>query len=327
MDGPGPAIRILFEEPSMSIFQGKYHLLINPKSAGGSTGRSWSELQSLIKQQLGEFTYEFTDGPGDARRLATRALTNKPNVLVVVGGDGTVSETINGVFDAPAKQRRTPIAILNQGTGGDFCRTLGVPTDLNLALQTIKSGRDIPCDVGRVECTGDNGEPLTRYFVNIAGCGMAGEVVEAVNKTDKRFGGFSYFMSSVATLFTYSKKRVRVHWENGGQSVHNIVTLAICNGQFFGGGMQVSPYSEIGDGRFEVVLVQDWNFFQSLWYSKNMYNGSIGSCRGIDIRQATRLSVEPVREDDRVLIDMDGENVGRLPLTAEILPSAVRFRV
>lgn len=311
----------------MSIFQGKYHLLINPRSAGGSTGRSWSDLQSAIKQQLGDFTYEFTDGPGDAKRLAVRALANKPDVLVVVGGDGTVSETINGYFEAPEKHRRTPIAILNQGTGGDFCRTLGVPTDLNLALQTIKSGRDIPCDVGRIECALDNGESHTRYFVNVASCGMSGEVVEAVNKSEKRFGGFSYFMSSVGKLFTYSKKRVRVHWENGGQSVHNIVTLAICNGQFFGGGMQVSPYSEIGDGRFDIVLIQDWNFFQSLWYSKNMYNGSIGSCSGTDIRAAAKLRVEPVNENDRVLIDLDGENAGRLPLSAEILPGAVRFRV
>lgn len=311
----------------MSIFQGKYHFIINPKSSGGYTGRNWSDLQAIIRKHIGEFTYEFTDGPGAATRQAARALKDKPDVLVVVGGDGTISEAVNGYFEPGVPRRKVPIAILNQGTGGDFCRTLGVPTDLHLALQTIKSGRDVACDVGRLEFTGKDGEPTTRYFVNVAGCGMAGEVVEAINKSQKRFGGFSYFLTSAEKLFTYRKRNVRVSRDDGPSDEHRIVTLAICNGQFFGGGMQVSPASEIGDGQFEIVLIQDWNIAQSLWYSKNMYNGTIAGCRGVDIRPARRIRIEPVDARDRVLIDVDGEGAGQLPLTAEIMPGAIQFRI
>lgn len=311
----------------MSIFQGKYHFLINPKSSGGYTGRNWSDLQAIIQKHIGEFTYEFTDSPGAATRLATRALKSKPDLLVVVGGDGTISETVNGYFQPGVPKRRVPIAILNQGTGGDFCRTLGVPTDLHLALQTIKSGRDVACDVGRLQFLDNNGSETTRYFVNVAGCGMAGEVVDAVNKSKKRFGGFSYFVTSAGKLLSYRKRKIRVHWDDGSRSEHRIVSLAICNGQFFGGGMQVSPYSEISDGQFEVVLIQDWNILQSLWYSKNLYNGSIAACRGVDTRTAQKIRVEPVLEGESVLMDIDGENAGRLPLTAEIQPAAIHFRI
>ncbi len=311
----------------MSILQGKYHFLINPKSSGGYTGRNWSDLQAVIRKNIGDFSYEFTDSPGAATRLAARALKSKIDVLVVVGGDGTISEAVNGFFQPGVPQRIVPIAILNQGTGGDFCRTLGVPTDLHLALQTIKSGRDIPCDAGKLQFLGADGSEITRYFINVAGCGMAGEVVEAINKSKKRFGGLSYFLTSAGKLLSYRKRRVRVHWDDESQSEHRIVTLAICNGQFFGGGMQVSPYSELADGKFEVVLIQDWNILQSLWYSKNMYNGSIGSCRGVDMRPTTKIRVEAVNEGDAVLIDVDGENAGRLPLTAEIQPASIHFRI
>ncbi|MCR9143504.1 MAG: diacylglycerol kinase family lipid kinase [bacterium] len=311
----------------MSILQGKYHFLINPKSSGGYTGRNWSDLQAVIRKQVGDFTYEFTDSPGAATRLAARALKNKVDLIAVVGGDGTISETVNGFFEPGVPKRKVPVAILNQGTGGDFCRTLGVPTDLHLALQTIKSGRDVACDVGRVQFVANDGSEATRYFVNVAGCGMAGEVVEAINKSKKRFGGFSYFLTSAGKLLSYRKRAIRVQWDDDSRTEHRIVSLAICNGQFFGGGMQVSPYSELSDGKFEIVLIQDWNIVQSLWYSKNMYNGSIGACRGVDMRSATRITVEPVREGESVLIDIDGESPGRLPLTAEIQPAAVHFRI
>ncbi|MBX7059188.1 MAG: diacylglycerol kinase family lipid kinase [Leptospirales bacterium] len=309
------------------MFQRKYHFVINPRSSGGATGKAWQELESMIRTRLGEFTYDFTDAPGAATRITAQALRNKPDCIVVVGGDGTISEVVNGYFAPGVPARKPPLAVVNRGTGGDFCRSLGVPADLNLALEAVKNGRETPVDVGRLTFRGKDGKEAQRFFINVAGCGMAGEVVSAVNQSSKRFGGLSYFLSSAGGLLTYRKKGVVVEWPDGRSSEHRIVTLAICNGQFFGGGMQISPESRIGDGWFDIVFIEDWNMLQSLWYSKNLYNGTIQSCPGVNVRRAQGLRIKPAAGEAAALIDCDGEDVGSVPLNAEILPAALRFRV
>lgn len=251
------------------MFKSKFHFIINPKSSGGSLGRAWPDLQALIRSELRDFTYEFTDGRGAGTKLAARALREqKPDVVVVVGGDGTVSEVVNGYFEPGVPKKKPPIAILNKGTGGDFCRTIGMPSDPHLALETIKNGRDISVDVGKLSFLDHDDQKVERYFINIAGCGMAGEVVQSVNQSSKRFSGFSYFLASAGKLLAYRNKPVRISWDDGTVTEHKIVTVAVCNGQFFGGGMQISPRSEISDGMFDVVLINDWNIAQSLWYRR-----------------------------------------------------------
>ncbi|MBI3394592.1 MAG: YegS/Rv2252/BmrU family lipid kinase [Spirochaetia bacterium] len=212
------------------------HVIINPNSSGGATGRQWSELSVLLQKRLGEFTHRFTEAPGAAIRLASEAATSGADLIVVVGGDGTISETVNGVMNAK-KGKRPKLAVINQGTGGDFVRSLGVPGDVLLALDAIERGREAKVDVGRLEFIGNNGLTTIRYFVNVAGCGMAGEVVRSVNSSKKRFGAMSYYLGAVGKLLSYKNKRVRLTLDDGDPSDHSIVSLAICNGQFFGGGM------------------------------------------------------------------------------------------
>ncbi|MCB1306851.1 MAG: diacylglycerol kinase family lipid kinase [Leptospiraceae bacterium] len=303
------------------------HFIINPRSSGGNTGRNWQEMESAIRRGIGEFTYEFTEERGSAIAQTARAIKNKADTIVVVGGDGTVSEVVNGFFEPGLPAKKPNIVILNQGTGGDFCRTIGAPADLNLALDSIKTGRQIKVDVGRIKFIDASGQNAIRYFINVAGCGMAGEVVQAINRSSKRFGGFSYFLVSAQKLFTYRKKKLTIQVDGGRVEKHEVVTAAICNGQFFGGGMQISPGSRLGDGHFELVLIEDWNFLQSLWYSKNLYNGTIARCKGVTTRSIQKVWIESENAEDHAIIDCDGEDIGRAPLQIEIIPGAVTFRV
>ncbi|MCB1326329.1 MAG: diacylglycerol kinase family lipid kinase [Spirochaetales bacterium] len=304
----------------------KIHFIINPRSAGGLTGRNWHELESSIRKHIGPFAYSFTDAPGSGVRLAGRALGERPDVLAVVGGDGTISEVVTGYMQSPGRLR-PPIVVINQGTGGDFSRTLGVPTDLHLALDTIRHGRDVMVDVGKIAYEDARGEPRERHFINVAGCGMAGEVVRAVNSSTKRFGAFSYFLTSATKVFSYRNKHLEMQLDDGRVETARTVTLAICNGQFFGGGMQISPESEITDGSFEVVLIRDWGVLRSLISSRHLYSGRIASCPGVSVRKARRVMVRSAPGERPALIDCDGEDVGQTPLTVELLPGAVPFRI
>ncbi len=299
------------------------HAIVNPASSGGEAGRRWPETQKRMGSVLKTFSSELTSAPGDGERLASAAIHAGFKTLVVVGGDGTLSEVVNGVLQFSESQRPR-VGILNHGTGGDFARTIGAPTDIQLVMEKILSERDYPVDAGRITFTNHNGVHAKRYFVNIAGCGLAGQVVQAVNNTTRRFGAFSYFSTSFTNAITYKNARVRISLDGGPEQVEQITTLAICNGQFFGGGMQVAPDASITDGLLDVTILGNWSLSQKVRYSRNLYNGTIAHCYGVKTARVKTIRVEPENLNP-VLIDCDGEAVGTIPMTAEVLPGALRL--
>lgn len=213
----------------------EYHVIVNPVSSGGEAGRRWPETESKIRNALKDFSFELTHAGGDGERLAASAVHAGVKTLIVVGGDGTLSEVANGILQF-APEQRPSLAVLNYGTGGDFVRTTGAPADLSLMLEKIKMRREINIDAGRISFTNHQGLSARRHFINIAGCGLAGSVVNAVNQASKRFGAFTYFASSLSSAVTYKNPRVRISIDDGPFTTETITTLAVCNGQFFGGG-------------------------------------------------------------------------------------------
>lgn len=311
------------------------HFIINPKSSGGNSGSDWEKFKSEIQSHIGKFEYTFTDAPGAATRITYEILKSKPKIIAVVGGDGTISEVVSGFFQKSANQsefqsknnHKTSIVVINRGTGGDFCRTLGAPSDLKLALQQIKQGREVKVDIGHVSYIQKDKSKSGRFFINVAGCGMAGEVVEAINKSKKRFGSFSYFLTSSQVLWKYKNKNIKLTLDDGEPVTKKVVTVAVCNGQFFGGGMQIGPEAMLTDGIFDVVTIGNWNKIQSLWNSRKLYNGSIASVKHVEVVRAKKILIEPVETDDAVKLDCDGEDVGIAPVEIRILPKAVTFLV
>jgi YegS/Rv2252/BmrU family lipid kinase len=303
----------------------EYHVIVNPVSSGGEAGRRWPETESKIRNALKDFSFELTHAGGDGERLAASAVHAGVKTLIVVGGDGTLSEVANGILQF-APEQRPSLAVLNYGTGGDFVRTTGAPADLSLMLEKIKMRREINIDAGRISFTNHQGLSARRHFINIAGCGLAGSVVNAVNQASKRFGAFTYFASSLSSAVTYKNPRVRISIDDGPFTTETITTLAVCNGQFFGGGMQIAPDASITDGLLNITILGDWSLAQKVKYSRNLYNGTITHCYGVKSFQARTIRVEPdiMRP---ILIDCDGECPGQLPMTAEVLPGAIRLIV
>ena len=299
------------------------HAIVNPASSGGEAGRRWPETQKRMSSVLKNFSFELTSAPGDGERLASAAIHEGVQSIVVIGGDGTLSEVVNGVLHFSESQRPR-IGIINHGTGGDFARTIGAPTDIQLVLEKILSARDHAVDAGRITFTNHQGVQAKRYFVNVAGCGLAGEVVKAINSSSRRFGAFSYFSTSFTNAITYKNAKVRISLDGGPETTETITTLAICNGQFFGGGMQIAPDASITDGLLDVTILGNWSLSQKVRYSRNLYNGTISHCYGVKTARVKTIRIEPDNLNP-VLIDCDGEAVGKAPLTAEVMPGALRL--
>jgi YegS/Rv2252/BmrU family lipid kinase len=301
----------------------KIHFIINPASGGGSAGKNWSRIRQIIDSKLGKYSFEFTISKGHGVDLAQKASESKVEKIVVIGGDGTISEIVTGI----RKTSHSPsIGILNLGTGGDFCRSLGVPTDINLALDKIQNGNKILADIGRIKFLDNSGIENERNFINITGCGMSGEVVRTINKSKKLFGGFSYYIASLQNFFSYKNRYLKIILDDKKEINLTAVTVAICNGQYFGGGMQISPASQISDGLFHIVVVGDWNYWEKLVHSSKLYNGSILTAPKVDTFTAKKVQIIPQeKEPPYTYIDNDGEDVGYIPLTAEIIPACVNF--
>src|SRR4051812_42512966 len=147
-------------------------VVVNPRSAGGKTERRWPQLREIIHEAYGPFEERFTQAPGDGTQLAREALKGGAELVVALGGDGTINEVVNGFFDGDKPLPGT-FGVLPSGSGGDFVKTLGTPKDLRAAAAALKSEKK-QIDVGRLTFIAHDGAEQKRHFINITSFGMSG---------------------------------------------------------------------------------------------------------------------------------------------------------
>ena len=311
------------------------YAIVNPASGGGRTGRDWPEIQKKLETALGEITPLFTDGPATpnhlpAANLAREAADRGAALIIAVGGDGTINETINGLFhDTTDGQAPAPLGILNTGTGGDFRKTFDLPADLDACIDRLANGDSRTIDIGRLTFNADNNQPLARHFNNIASFGMSGAVDRAVNnaRISKLFGGsFTYLWATLSTALRYRPQPVRIRTESGLDEVINVGIAAVANGRFFGGGMMMAPEANPQDGAFDLVIMRDTSVGDLFKDSGALYDGTHVENEKVIVTRTTWVEAEPINTKP-VLLDIDGEAPGKLPARFDILPGALTLRV
>src|SRR5205085_11692302 len=139
-------------------------------SASGSTGETWPRVASDLRSEFGPFRAAFTKSRGDAAKFASEAARKGINLIIACGGDGTISETANGILSSG---KDAELGILPSGTGGDFRRSLEIPTNSRAAAHILRTGRTRRMDAGRVSFIDHHGAESMRYFVGVASCGLS----------------------------------------------------------------------------------------------------------------------------------------------------------
>src|SRR5688572_24216380 len=204
-------------------------VIINPSSASGSTGESWPQIASDLRSQFGAFRVVFTKHRGDAEGLAGEAARKGEKLIIACGGDGTISEVANGIL---ASGKEVELGILPSGTGGDFRRTLDIPSQSRAAARVLRTGRTVRIDVGRVSYVDHNGAEAMRYFVGVASCGMSTTVIERV-KTEK----ISFASSLLQIAMRHEPTRLVVQLDDDHERHLFVSNLCVANARYFGGGM------------------------------------------------------------------------------------------
>jgi diacylglycerol kinase (ATP) len=307
-------------------------IIVNPRSSGGAAGKRWSDLADTIGRVL-PFDEAITNAPGHATELARQALRSGADQVIALGGDGTINETINGFFDEDGQllpeAKHAQFGVIPYGTGGDFRRTLGLPQDITAAAKVVAAGNVKRCDVGRLTYTTADGAAAVRMFINIASFGVSGEVDRMVNQSSKRLGRLSFFVATARATLGYKNQRVSLVFDgNTSAPVEaTISTVAVANGQYFGGAMQIAPHAEIDDGKFDVICMGDLSFADLVTSGQRLYKGTHLTMDKVSSRRATTVRAEPIEGGARIEIDLDGENVVRLPATFEMVANTVNLLV
>lgn len=298
-------------------------VIVNPVASGGRVGKRWPELHSLLAQGGLGFDAELTQYPGHATEIARTALEHGFTHIICFGGDGTVHEVVNGLVVDGRVSSDIALSIIPGGTGSDFVRILGISRDPREASQAVLGRETRVVDIGVIHCLRD-GEPIERYFVNVAGLGFDGETSVRVNRMSKRIGGTIPYLTGLAlTLLSYTNKDVELTYD-GRQLAGRFNSVIVCNGQYFGGGMWVGPRAAADDGLFDIVILKDLNKLEFLVNVPRVYKGTHLSHPKVQSFQAQEIHVEAKQ---RMFIQAEGELVGEAPATFRILPGALHLRV
>ncbi|MGE0791539.1 MAG: diacylglycerol kinase family protein [Sandaracinaceae bacterium] len=306
----------------------RFVLVLNPRAGAGLAGRRRSRLERALTEAGADFETRLTARPRHATDLVREALREGAAGVAVVGGDGTLNEAVNGFFDEDGAvvSETAWLAPLPCGTGGDFRRTLGIPKSVEAMVTRMMRADVRAIDVGWLAFTDDDGASRERAFINIASFGLAGRVDRTVNAGPKWMGGTpAFLLGTFRAMIGFRPPRVRLLLDDAPERVASILNIAVANGRFFGGGMQVAPNAEIDDGSFDVVALE-MDVLASLGLTSQIYRGAHIDRADVFSARARRVRAEPVDAGEHVLLDVDGEAPGRLPATFTIRPGAIRLR-
>ena len=300
------------------------HVILNPASAGGKTGRNQNRILRAIEERFGPFSLAVTRKPLDAMYSSARAAADGAGVVLVVGGDGTIQEAVNGLFrNGSARNHACELAVLSSGTGGGFAQSLGIPRDIRDQVE-IAAGKRISCiDVGKLRCAGFDGAPVTRYFVNECQIGIGGEVVRRVRHKHKSFGGLLAFgAATVFTVFQHQNQAMTISADNFERS-GLFCGVAVANGAFTGGGMNLAPGACMNDHVLDLLVISDLTVRERLRYFPMIYSGAhVRSPRF----SYSKVSSVTLQSNAPVLVAADGELLGTTPCTIATIPSALNVR-
>ena len=296
---------------------------MNPASANGSTGRRWPEIARQAATQGLTGDTLLSEAPGHLSELAARAATAGVRTVVVVGGDGSVHETVNGLL-ASGRAQEVELAVLPRGTGKDFVRSLRIPRDLTAAIAVAQGGRLRTIDVGLARFVAWDGSARQAYFANFAGAGISGAIARRANASSKATGGrISFFWATVVVFAGWNSAAMSADVDGTVRSGQMFEVLTM-NGDYAAGGMWVTPEAAPDDGRLDVLLIGDVTKADFVRTFPKIYRGTHLAHPKIEVLHGRTVHVEA---DVPLPIVLDGEQPGTTPARFEVVPGALRVRV
>ena len=299
-------------------------IIINPNAAGGRAGVVFKKIEDRLFKVLGKFIVAVTKRPEDVAEHLDAAVAAEVTHLIAIGGDGTNHAVINALAKRPGLD--LTFGSLPVGTGRDWARSLGIPSEPEAAVEWLSRAQTVSCDLGKVEYldTMKGGQKATRTFLNIASAGVSGEVDARVNRSRHRTS-LTFLRATVATLFQYKPQRIVVNCDGKTFYSGSCYLVAVANGRCFGRGMWIAPHALINDGKFDVVLVEGMPRLRILVALQSVFSGK--HLKRSDVHQTRAAEVFVHSEDGPLGMDLDGEEAQGQDLQFTIQAGAIKVLV
>lgn len=293
-------------------------LIINPTAGRGQAGRQAREIAQRLRQYgLTQPAWHYTQARGDGEHLARAAVAAGADLVVAVGGDGTLHEVVNGMLGSSAT-----LGLIPFGTGNDFARALGLFGDLDVACRALTQGRTHRVDVGTIEGAGTGGP---RHFLVLTGTGYDARTAQTVNAGIKYLSGApAYVWGAILTAKNFTPFELTLS-PAGGETVHTkAMFVSFANCATTGGGMKIAPDAEVDDGLLDICLVRELPTAQMLWQLTRVFKGDHVKHPAVTMLRAARVTVDA---DPPQPLLIDGEVLGTTPATISIARQVLPIRV
>lgn len=291
-------------------------VIFNPVARGNKARQFRQHLDDVSHQCV----LKPTTAAGAGRTLAAEAVREGFDTIIAAGGDGTVNEVLNGLGDVPDAFTRVRLGVLPLGTVNVFAKELSLPVDFQNAWRVILAGRERRIDLPAAEHTLD-GKSVRRHFAQLAGAGLDSRAIELVNWEHKKvIGPLAYVTAGFRAL---AGPLPQLTVTNGVDTAVGELVL-IGNGRFYGGRIPIFPAADLEDGMLEVAVWPRANLAAVLKFGWGLLthqlhrSGHVRQFRGDTIR-VTSSAPHP--------FELDGENIGPLPVTFTLQRRALRVIV
>lgn len=268
----------------------------------GQKKKAWEEKCARLLNQLSLVKWKvyMTRYKEHARKLAYRAANKGADMIIAVGGDGTLEEVVDGMMRSHVKDEmglpKAVLTVLPLGSSNDFHKSLGWSDDFEESMWRIgKLGETALMDVGKVSCRGPDGEPIVRYWMNISSIGVSARIAGSIEPYSV-FGSMKYkiagFLGGLQSLLSRSDALVSY---DGGDWTHvsKFHFIASCNGSIFGDGLQVSSKATPYDGLLDVVVAKKGGVLGLINLMRCLSRGIPSKCKYISSKQCRRVDVIP----------------------------------
>ena len=296
-------------------------VIINPNAGRGKGARDWPQISLLLEKYGITCTSRLTKSVRHAIELTTQGIIDGFRKIIVVGGDGTMNEVVNGVFcQDSCLTTDIELAMITVGTGNDWGRMFGIPQDYEGAIKVIREHRLCLQDAGVIHYFHGT-EKQKRYFINIAGLGFDAVVAKRTNiqKAKGKGGKMIYMLNLLKSLISYRSTNTEVDID-GYKIANNTFTISIGIGRFSGGGMMQTPEAVTDDGLFDITVVKNIGKSDLIMNLRKLYNGSILDHPKIEGYRGKRIIID---SDPLIHVEADGESLGHSPIEFNIIPRAI----
>ncbi len=310
----------------MEEYNNRWFVVINPVAGKGRGLLDWPYISKLLRDNGVVYDAVFSERKYHAVELTVEAIAKQYRKIIVVGGDGTLHEVVNGIYiQKQCTSSDITIGVIPVGSGNDWVRMYGIPHKYTDCIRAIVEGRSVVQDSGELYYY-ESKVMHRRYMANMAGFGLDGYVNQRYTRIKEKgvvTGRFTYIMTLLHSLMTYRSIPMKI-WVDGKLVVDGkVLTGVIAIGKYNGGGMLQAPNAVVDDGLFDITVICNGTSFTVLRYFKTLFNGNIYSVPNARYYQGKNIRIE----SHQGIIEVDGEPLGTAPYSFNIVERQIRVIV